>query len=98
MEEGVRIATDGIRTTDPHPIQLRAGGYMMVYAVYREGTHTDEQARLEAIEIHIASSADGFNWTVNPGPIGYGSVPGLVETADGTLDIYYVDASHRRNP
>ncbi len=98
MEEGVRIPLDGIRTTDPHPIQLRAGGYLMVYTVHRDGDYADEQARLAAIEIRIASSADGFTWTVDPTPIAYGSVPGLVETADGTLYIYYVDASHRMNP
>jgi len=98
MEEGIRIATEGARTTDPHPIQLRGGGYLMVYTVHRDGTYVDEQARLAAIEIHIASSADAFNWIVNPTPIAYGSVPGLVETAEGALYIYYVDASHRRNP
>jgi hypothetical protein len=98
MEDGVRIPLDGISTTDPHSIQLRAGGYMMVYTVHREGNYSDEQARLAAIEIRIASSADGFTWTVNPTLITYGSVPGLVETADGTLYIYYVDASHRMKP
>ncbi|MGB2895945.1 MAG: hypothetical protein WBB65_07275 [Anaerolineales bacterium] len=98
MEEGLRIATDGISTTDPHPIRLRSGGYMMVYTVHREGTYADEQARLAAIEIHIAISADSFNWTVNPAPIAHGSVPGLVEATDGTLYTYYVDASHHRNP
>ena len=97
-EEGVRIPMNGISTTDPHPISLRAGGYMMVYTVHREGTFADEQARLAAIEIHIASSADGFNWTDNPAPIAYGSVPGLAETAEGTLYVYYVDAGHRRSP
>jgi hypothetical protein len=98
MEEGVRIPLEGIRTTDPHPIQLRRGDYMMVYTVHREGTYADEQARLAAIEIRTATSEDGFNWNVNPTTIAYGSVPGLVETADGILYIYYVDASHRKNP
>jgi hypothetical protein len=98
MEEGARIPMDGIRTTDPHPIPLQAGGFMMVYTTHREGNYADEQARLAAIEIRTASSADGFNWTVNPRPIAYGTVPGLVETADGILYVYYVDASHRRTP
>jgi hypothetical protein len=97
MEDGVRIPAEGVRTTDPHPIRLRGGGYMMAYSVHREGTYADEQARLAAIEIRIARSADGFQWTADPAPIAYGSVPGLVEAADGTLYIYYVDASHRRN-
>jgi len=98
QEDGVRISTSGIRTTDPHPIRLRAGGYLMVYTVHREGEYADEQARLAAIEVHLASSPDSLNWTANPAPIALGSVPGLVETADGTLYIYYVDASHRRIP
>jgi hypothetical protein len=97
-EDGVRVPAEGIRTTDPHPVQLQAGGYVMVYTVHREGTYADEQARLAAIEIHIASSADAVNWTANATPIAYGSVPALVETADGTLYVYYVDASHRRSP
>jgi hypothetical protein len=98
MEEGARIPMEGIRTTDPHPIPLKAGGFMMVYTTHREGNYADEQARLAAIEIRTARSSDGFNWTVDPRPIAYGSVPGLVETADGTLYVYYVDASHRRTP
>jgi hypothetical protein len=98
MEEGVRIPAEGIRTTDPHPIQLRDGGYRMVFAIHHEGVYTDEQARLAAIEMYIAQSNDGYYWTVQSTPIAYGNVPGLVEAADGTLYVYYVDASHRRNP
>lgn len=98
MEEGVRIPVDGIRTTDPHPVRLQAGEYLMVYTVHRAGEYPDEQARLGAIEVHIASSQDALHWTAHPEVIAYGSVPGLVELADGTLYVYYVDASYRRTP
>jgi hypothetical protein len=94
-ESGVRIPTSGIRTTDSHPIRLRAGGYLMVYSIYPPGQYADERARLASIEIHLASSSDGFNWTEIPGIIGHGGVPGLVEAADGTLFIYYVDVTYK---
>jgi hypothetical protein len=95
IEEGVRIPTEGKSTTSPHPISLSDGGYIMVYTVEREGIFQDEQARIAAIEIRIAGSEDGFNWKTDPKPIAYGSVPGIVELQDGSLLIYYVDASHR---
>ena len=98
MEEGVRIPANGIRITDPHPIQLQSGSYLMVYTIHPDGVYADEQARLAAIEIHLASSEDGSTWTSNPAIIAYGSVPGLAEAPGGSLYIYYVDASHRMNP
>jgi len=98
MEEGIRIPANGISVTDPHPIQLQSGSYLMVYTVHPDGVYADEQARLAAIEIHISSSEDGFTWALSPTTIAYGSVPGLVEAPGGNLYIYYVDASHRRNP
>jgi hypothetical protein len=98
MEDGIRIPADGISVTDPHPIQLQSGSYLMVYTVHPDGVYADEQARLAAIEIHISSSDDGLDWKLSPTTIGYGSVPGLVEVPGGDLYIYYVDASHRRSP
>jgi hypothetical protein len=97
MEEGVRIPADGLSITDPHPIQLQSGSYLMVYTIHPDGVYADEQARLAAIEIHLASSEDGFTWTPNPTIIAYGSVPGLAEAPGGGLYIYFVDASHRMN-
>jgi len=98
MEEGIRIPATGISITDPHPIRLRSGDYLMVYTVHPDGVYADEQARLAAMEIYISSSVDGFTWSLNPAIIAYGSVPGLVEDHSGDLYIYYVDASHRRKP
>jgi hypothetical protein len=40
-------------------------------------------------EIHLATSADGFNWTPDPTIIGYGGTSCVVEAPDGTLYIYY---------
>jgi hypothetical protein len=93
-EGGARVPMAGIRTTDPHPIRLRAGGYLMVYTVHPPGTFADERSRLASIEIHVAASPNATNWTADPTPIGYGSVPGLVEAMDGTLYVYYVDVSY----
>jgi hypothetical protein len=95
-EEGVRIPAGGARTTDPHPIALDGGGYLMVYDVQpRPDTdYPDEPTRLNAIEIHLARSDDALTWTVDPTPIAFGSVPSVVETSDGTLFLFYVDASH----
>jgi hypothetical protein len=97
-ESGVRIPTSGISVTDPNPLRLQSGGFLRVYTVHPEGTFKDEQARLAAIEIFIANSLDGFNWTVNSNPIAYGSVPGMVEDSTGNLYIYYVDASYVQKP
>ena len=36
-----------------------------------------------------------LNWTLRPEPIWHGGVPGLVETEDGTLFIYFVDVNHK---
>jgi hypothetical protein len=93
-EGGARVPMAGIRTTDPHPIRLRAVGYLMVYTVHQPGTFADERSRLAPIEIHVAASPDAARWTTDPTPIGYGSVPGLVEAMDGTLYVYYVDVSY----
>jgi len=98
MEEGIRVPSNGINIADPHPIQLQSGGYLMVYTAHPDGVYADEQARLAAIEIHISSSDDGLVWRSNPATLAYGSVPGLVEARGGDLYIYYVDASHRKDP
>ena len=47
--------------------------------------------RWEHTEIHLATSADGFNWTTNPTVIGYGGTSCVIEMQDGTLYIYYVN-------
>lgn len=90
-EPGVRIPPSGIRITDPHPILLKNGSYMMSFVVHPQGEYQTEQERLASMEIHLAASQDGYSWKINPATIGQGSVPGLVETADGSLYIYYVN-------
>ncbi len=93
-DSGVRIPPSGVRSTDPHPIRLRAGGYLMVYAVYPVGDFANDIERIAAIEIHLASSTDATTWITNPTPIGHGGVAALVEAADGTLFVYFVDFSY----
>jgi hypothetical protein len=44
-------------------------------------------------ETHLATSADGYNWTANPTNIGYGGTSCAVEMPDGTLYVYYVNGN-----
>jgi hypothetical protein len=95
QESSVRILSNGGLISDPHPISLRTGGYLMAYSILPPGNYADDFAKIAAVEIRLASSTDGFNWTLKPEPIWHGGVPGLVETEDGTLLIYFVDVNHK---
>ena len=97
-ESGVRIPPSEARVTDPHPIRLREGGYLMTFVVQPLGEFKTNRERLAALKMYLAKSSDGLTWTANPTPIGRGSVPGLVETADGTLYIYFVDVTYTWAP
>jgi len=87
-ESGLRIPGPANSIVDnPEPIRLADGSYLMLYQVHDK--------KLEALppwerdEIHLATSADGFNWTANPTIIGYGGTSCVVEASDGTLYLYY---------
>ncbi len=43
--------------------------------------------------MHLATSTDGYTWTTNSTVIGLGGTSCVVETADGTLWIYYVNSN-----
>lgn len=72
------------------PIHLSNGSYMMVYGSYAPEM-MDKPKPWTYAEIRLAISTDGFNWIVNPTVMGYGVTSRIVETADGTLFIYYVN-------
>ena len=40
-------------------------------------------------EIHLATSANGYDWIADPRISGYGGTSCVVEAPDGTLFIYY---------
>ena len=88
QESGLRIPAAGPATTDlpydPSPVHLLGGGYMMAFAINPTNPviPTGGQYRL-------ATSDDGFTWTVNPTVLAEGGTSCLVETADGTLYFYY---------
>ncbi len=71
---------------DPHPIALRKGGFLMAYKVIPAGGQTplDDQ-------IYLATSTDALRWTVRTPSVGIGGVPSIVELADGTLLLYFVN-------
>ena len=75
---------------DAHPIALRSGGYLMSYKVRPSGATDDPSQDL----VYLATSADGYTWTTGTSPIVKGSVPSIVELADGTLLLYYVDFNY----
>jgi hypothetical protein len=85
------IRRDGAdMVNDAHPIALRSGRYLMAYKVRPSGA-TDNVA--EDL-VYLATSADGYTWTTGTSPIVKGSVPSIVELADGTLLLYYVDFNY----
>lgn len=75
---------------DAHPIALRSGGYLMAYKVRPSGAAEDPAQDL----VYLATSADAYTWTPGTSPIVRGSVPSIVELADGTLLLYYVDFNY----
>lgn len=50
-------------------------------------------------EVWTATSKDGLKWTISAEPVARkASVPGVVETKDGKLRIYFVDFNNRPGP
>jgi hypothetical protein len=87
----MRIAVEGDMVPDnPQPIRLAGGGYLMVFGRHDIG-HEGQMKPWEFTEIRLATSSDGFNWTVDPEVIGYGGTCCVVEMPDGTLYVYYVN-------
>jgi hypothetical protein len=92
----VLSADPGTMLGDPHPIPLRAGGflpnghpkngYVMTYKVRPNANPIAPQD-----VVFLATSPDGSIWTKPAAGIVYGSVPSIVELADGVLLLYYVD-------
>lgn len=92
VESGVRIpASAGIVVDNPQPIRLADGAYLMLYQIHARKYDAPENLPWEHTEIHLATSADGYNWITNPAIIGYGGTSCVVEMGDGTLYIYYVN-------
>ncbi len=90
VEGGVRIEAPPHTITDnPQPIRLADGTYLMLYQ--NHDVQYEGSLPWEHTEIHLATSADGFNWTTNPTVIGYGGTSCVIEMQDGTLYIYYVN-------
>lgn len=90
-ESGFRITPPtGRQAVDAGPIRLHDGGYLMSYEVFDDGM-MDHPDPWTFTEIHLAMSADGFNWTPAGGVIGHGGTQTLVEMPDGTLLIYFVN-------
>lgn len=89
-EQSVRVPyQDGVLTANGHPTRTAAGRYLMSYNVHPGSS-------LELEEAHLATSADGFTWVASPAVVALGGMPGVVETADGTLYMYYVDFDYAR--
>jgi hypothetical protein len=85
-ETGVRIPAPANSIADnPQPIRLANGSYLMLFQILE----IKNAGNPLASEIHLATSADGYAWTTNPTVIGYGGTSCVVETADGTLYIYF---------
>ena len=89
-ESGVRIeALPHTITDNPQPIRLNDGTYLMVYQ--NHDIQYEGSLPWEHTEIHLATSTDGYTWTTDPTVIVYGGTSCVVETADGTLYLYYVN-------
>jgi alpha-N-arabinofuranosidase len=85
------IQRDGAdMVNDAHPTTLRSGGYLMAYKVRPSGAAEDPALDL----VYFATSSDGYTWKAGTSPIVKGSVPSIVELADGTLLLYYVDFNY----
>jgi hypothetical protein len=69
---------------------LRSGGYLMAYKVRPSGAADDPAQDL----VYLATSFDGYTWTPGSAPVVKGSVPSLVELADGAILLYYVDFNY----
>jgi hypothetical protein len=90
-EGGMRIlAPAGFIVNDAQPMRLLDGSYLMLYQML-DAKDMDQPAPWTYTELRLATSGDALNWTVDPRVIGYGGTSCIVETADGTLFIYYVN-------
>jgi len=87
-ESEVRIAAASPKSTDmpgdPSPIHLIGGGYLMAFMI-----NPTEPSIATGGQYRLATSDDGFTWTVNPRIFAEGGTSCLVETSDGTLFFYY---------
>jgi hypothetical protein len=91
VESGMRIlAPAGFIVNDAQPIRLLDGGYLMLYQM-NDAKLQDQPAPWTFTELRLATSMDALNWTIDPRVIGYGGTSCIVQTADGTLFIYYVN-------
>ena len=88
QEGGLRIPAAGRKQTemltDPSPIHLLDGNYLMAFMV----NPTDPQVATKA-QYRLASSDDGLTWTVNPLVFAEGGTSSLVQTSDGVLYFYF---------
>jgi hypothetical protein len=91
VESGMRIpAPAGFIVNDAQPIRLPDGSYLMLYQM-NDAKLQDQPAPWTFTELRLATSMDALNWTVDPRVIGYGGTSCVVQMADGTLFIYYVN-------
>jgi hypothetical protein len=86
LESGLRIPAASPKLTemisDPSPVHLLSGGYLMAFMV-----NPTQQAI--GAEYRLASSEDGLHWNVRPTVFATGGTSCLVEASDGTLYFYY---------
>jgi hypothetical protein len=87
-ESGLRIAAASPKptdmTSDPSAIHLIGGGYLMSFMI-----NPTEPSIATGAQYRLATSDDGFTWTVNPKVFAEGGTSCLVESSDGTLFFYY---------
>jgi hypothetical protein len=91
VESGMRVpAPAGFIVNDAQPIRVSDASYLMLYQML-DLTRADQPEPWTYTEVRLATSADALTWTVDPRVIGYGGTSCIVQTADGTLFIYYVN-------
>jgi hypothetical protein len=85
-EPGVRIpASIDTIADNPQPIRLADGSFLMLFQIRDKKIEGDPLQ----CEIHLATSTDGLLWIANPIVIEHGGTTSVIETADGTLYIYF---------
>jgi len=91
-ESGARIPTSPEFIVDnPQPLRLSDGTYLMLFTRYEE-QYEGSPDPWTFTEMHLATSTDGLDWAADPSIIGYGGTSCVVEMADGTLFVYFVNA------
>jgi hypothetical protein len=89
-ESGLRIQAPANSIADnPEPIRLADGSYLMLFQIHDK--KDEALPPWERNEMRLATSTDGYDWITNPTVIGYGGTSCIVELADGTLVLHYVD-------